>query len=115
MDRARLHRWLQPVDLQVVFNETWAPYASNFVLARYYQPILERIAYIALLCYWMFSTAGSGYLRILIEILVELFRSNSSLGGGENAFGRHWTISIAEIVLVSLFSRTFNYSFPDRY
>ena len=109
MDRIRLHRWL--VDFKVVFEDNWAVTASVFVLVRYYQRHLTRLCYIALLCYWYYSS-GIPY-DVFNQIVVELFRGlRRSPGAETDLSGRHWTINIAELVLNAAICWCFDFVFP---
>jgi hypothetical protein len=99
-------------DLEAVIN-LWISLANLALFVRQYQSLLTRLCYIALLMYW-YVYLDHKY-SLFSEILVELMRWKNSPKGETNILGKHYTITIAEIIFVETIFRVLMVLLPDNY
>jgi Heterokaryon incompatibility protein (HET) len=112
---SRTHFNLNWSDIAIINSVPWYGLASAVLLIRYYQGLLSRVSYVLLLFYWFvwLSGGGLGQFSIYSEILRELLRWSDAKGGETDNLGRHWTISIAELIINTALNYLLYYFFPD--
>lgn len=93
--------------------DPWGAMASGTLLLQCYRGLLTRLGYIALLFYWFVFISKDHF--VYTQILQELLRSKTAKGGESDPDGTHWTLNIANTLVLMAYSQATTYLFPDHY
>jgi len=91
--------------------DPWTAIASGTLLIQYYQSPLTRLGYIALLFYWYVYISNNYH--FFSQILSELLRSKWASCGERDFAGRHWTLNIADHIVLAVFNQIFTFFLPN--
>jgi hypothetical protein len=72
--------------------------------------LLTRLGYIALLVYWYIYISQNFVL--FPQIFFELSRSKWAASGETNSLGKHWTLNIADHIVLAVFNQLFTFLLP---